>query len=65
VRFPGVQNSVADTKTYGLELEGGFYPLEWFDLTFNVTLEQPKYVGLVYTDNVNNAPVLRNLTAIS
>ncbi len=36
----------AGTKTYGLELEGGFYPVDWFDLTFNATLEDPKYKGL-------------------
>jgi outer membrane receptor protein involved in Fe transport len=52
--------SNANTKTYGLELEGGFYPVEWFDLTFNSTLEQPKYSGLVYTDNVNGTPTARN-----
>jgi len=50
----------ADTKTYGLELEGGFYPVNWFDLTYSSTLENPKYVGLVYTDNVGGQPVLRD-----
>jgi outer membrane receptor protein involved in Fe transport len=40
-----------DTRTYGLELEGGVYPVEWFDLTFNATLEQPKYHGLRFTDS--------------
>ncbi len=57
---PVPQNLYADSRTYGLELEGGFYPVEWFDLTFSSTLEQPKYVGLVYTDNVNKQPVLRD-----
>jgi outer membrane receptor protein involved in Fe transport len=57
---PILRQQYAETKTYGLELEGGVYPVEWFDLTFNATLEQPKYVGLVFTDSVNNAPVLRN-----
>jgi outer membrane receptor protein involved in Fe transport len=57
---PVTQTLYADTKTYGLELEGGFYPLEWFDLTYSATLQQPKYEGLQYTDNVNNAPVLRD-----
>lgn len=54
------QNLYADTRTYGLELEGGFYPMEWFDLTFSSTLEQPKYDGLRYTDNVGGQPVLRD-----
>src|SRR6202012_992587 len=30
------------------------------DLTFNSTLEQPKYEGLRYTDNVSGQPVLRD-----
>ncbi len=50
----------ANTRTYGLELEGGFYPLSWFDLTYSATLQKPEYDGLVYTDKVNNAPVLRD-----
>jgi outer membrane receptor protein involved in Fe transport len=57
---PTTQNLYADTKTYGLELEGGFYPVNWFDLTYSSTLENPKYVGLVYTDNVGGQPVLRD-----
>lgn len=57
---PFQQTQYAHTKTYGLELEGGFYPLEWFDLSYSATLEQPKYDGLVYTDNVSGKPVLRN-----
>ena len=57
---PVTQNLYADTRTYGLELEGGFYPMEWFDLTFSSTLEQPKYDGLRYTDNVSGQPVLRD-----
>lgn len=50
----------ADTQTYGLELEGGFYPLDWFDVTFTATLQQPEYDDLVYNDKVDNAPVLRD-----
>jgi outer membrane receptor protein involved in Fe transport len=57
---PVQQNLYADTRTYGLELEGGFYPVEWFDLTYSSTLEQPKYDGLRYTDNVGGQPVLRD-----
>jgi outer membrane receptor protein involved in Fe transport len=57
---PFQQTRYTDTRTYGLELEGGFYPVEWFDLTFNATLEQPKYSGLRFTDNVGGKPVYRD-----
>jgi outer membrane receptor protein involved in Fe transport len=57
---PVPQNLYADTRTYGLELEGGFFPVEWFDLTFSSTLEKPEYDGLRYTDNVGGQPVLRD-----
>ncbi|QWT19787.1 TonB-dependent receptor [Bacillus sp. NP157] len=54
------QTGYADTKTYGLELEGTVYPSKWFDVQFNATLQDPKYKGLRYTEVVNNAPVLRD-----
>jgi outer membrane receptor protein involved in Fe transport len=54
------QTGFADTKTYGLELEGTLYPTKWFDLQFNATYQDPKYKGLSYTDVVQNAPVLRD-----
>jgi outer membrane receptor protein involved in Fe transport len=57
---PHQETRYANTRTYGLELEGGFYPVEWFDLTFDSTLENPKYSGLRYTDNVSGKPVLRD-----
>jgi outer membrane receptor protein involved in Fe transport len=57
---PTVQQLYANTRTYGLELEGGFYPVKWFDVTLSATLQQPKYDGLRYTDNVKGAPVLRD-----
>jgi len=57
---PVPQQVYADTKTYGVELDGGIYPIEFFDLTYSATLEQPEYSGLVYFDNVNNAPVKRD-----
>lgn len=55
-----VQQGYADTKTYGLELEGSVFPTDWFDVSFNATLQDPKYKGLRYTELVNGAPVLRN-----
>jgi len=57
---PVPQQLYADTRTYGLELEGGVYPIDWFDLTFSATLEKPEYSGLRYTDNVGGQPVLRD-----
>jgi outer membrane receptor protein involved in Fe transport len=57
---PTVQQQYADTRAYGLELEGGFYPVDWFDVTLSATLQQPQYDGLRYTDNVNGAPVVRD-----
>ena len=57
---PHQDTRYTSTRTYGLELEGGFYPVEWFDLTFNATLEQPKYSGLRFTDNVGGKPVYRD-----
>jgi outer membrane receptor protein involved in Fe transport len=52
------QQGFASTKTYGLELEGGIYPVDWFDLGFNATLQNPEYKTLIYTTSVNNQPVL-------
>ena len=54
------QNLYADTRAYGLELEGGLFPVEWFDLTMSSTLENPQYENLTYTDNVAGQPVLRD-----
>ncbi|HEY4082563.1 MAG TPA: TonB-dependent receptor [Burkholderiaceae bacterium] len=54
------QTGFANTKTKGIEFEGGLYPVEWFDVTASVTIEQPKYENLVYTSLVNGAPVVSN-----
>jgi outer membrane receptor protein involved in Fe transport len=56
------QQLFADTRTYGLELEGGIYPVNWFDLTFSATLEDPEYSNLTYTDNVGGRPVQRDFS---
>ena len=55
-----VQQGYADTKAYGLELEGSVFPTDWFDVSFNATLQDPKYQGLRYTEIVSGAPVLRD-----
>jgi outer membrane receptor protein involved in Fe transport len=56
------QTGYASTKTFGLELEGKVRPSSWTELGFNVTLQQPKYKDLRYTDQVNNLPVARDFS---
>jgi catecholate siderophore receptor len=40
-------NANADTKTFGLELEGSIYPTEWFDVTATATYQHGVYEGYV------------------
>jgi outer membrane receptor protein involved in Fe transport len=39
-------NAFANTNTFGLELEGGIFPVEWFDLSATATLQHGEYEGL-------------------
>ncbi len=55
-----VQQGYADTKTTGLEFEGSWFPVNWFDVQVTATIQDPKYKGLRYTEAVAGAPVLRN-----
>lgn len=55
-----VQQGYASTKTVGLELEGSWYPAEWFDLQLTATVQEPEYQDLRYTELVSGAPVLRD-----
>lgn len=41
----------ADTQTFGVELEGTVRPARFFDMSATLTLQDPKYKGLVYTDS--------------
>ncbi|TCI09184.1 cyclic nucleotide-binding protein [Dyella soli] len=52
------QTGYADTKTYGLELEGTFYPSRYFDVQYTATLQDPQYKGLRYTTITAGAPSL-------
>jgi outer membrane receptor protein involved in Fe transport len=52
-------NAMANTETYGLEIEGGIYPVKWFDLTGTATLQHGVYHGLV-ADGVSGG----NLTQV-
>ena len=56
------QTGYASTRTWGLELEGSVRPTAWADLGFTVTLQDPKYRDLRYTDKVNNQPVQRDFS---
>lgn len=40
----------ADTRDYGIELDGDLRPVEWFDLAFSATLQNPTFTSLQYTD---------------
>lgn len=57
---PRTEQGYASTKTIGLELEGSWYPVDWFDLQLTATLQKPEYEDLRYTEVVNGAPVLRD-----
>lgn len=45
------QSLYANTRTFGVELEGTLRPTRWFDLSWTGTLEDPRYKGLTYTDS--------------
>lgn len=57
---PRVEQGYASTKTIGLELEGSWYPVDWFDVQLTATLQEPEYEDLRYTEVVSGAPVLRD-----
>jgi catecholate siderophore receptor len=40
-------NANANTKTFGLELEGSLYPVEWFDVSATATYQHGEYEGYV------------------
>jgi catecholate siderophore receptor len=39
-------NAFANTNTFGLELEGSIFPVEWFDFSATATLQHGEYEGL-------------------
>lgn len=41
---------IADTETWGVELEALFRPVEFFDLSLQATWQDPQYKGFTYTD---------------
>lgn len=50
----------ADTETYGVELEGLVAPVEWFDVRFNLGLQDAQFKDFVFTEIVGGAPVQRD-----
>lgn len=54
------EQGYASTRTWGLELEGSWYPTDWFDLQLTATLQDPEYQDLKYTEDSDDGPVLRD-----
>ena len=54
------QNYYADTRDYGLELDGDVRATDWFDVQFTGTVQQPTFTSLEYpsTPIVNNQPTI-------
>jgi len=42
----------AATKAYGIELEGTVRPVEWFDVSFNATVQDPKLGHFIFNERV-------------
>lgn len=54
------ETGYASTRTFGLELETAWYPIDWFDLRVNATWQDAQYRDLRYSELVDGAPVLRD-----
>lgn len=54
------EQGYASTQTHGVELDGTWYPSQWFDLQATATWQDPQYKDLSYTELVAGAPVLRD-----
>lgn len=42
----------ASTKAWGVELEGTVRPTDWFDMSANVTLQEPTYGDFIFNERV-------------
>lgn len=51
---------VADTETFGVELEALLRPSPFFDMSLQATYQDPQYKGFTYTELVNGSPVVRD-----
>jgi len=47
----------ADTKTYGVEIEGMVRPVDWADLSAALSWQNPEYENFTFTQNVGGSPV--------
>lgn len=47
------QSLYANTSTIGLELDGKWRPIRYFDISASATIENPKYENYIYTDATN------------
>jgi len=56
------QSVITDTKTVGLELEGMVRPIDWFDVSFNATLQNPEFGDYLFLENGAAGPVERDFT---
>lgn len=50
------------TKTYGLEFEGTWRPIKWFDLSASATWQKPEFGDFRVTQLVSGAPVVADYT---
>ncbi len=48
-QYDNPQTVIADTKTYGIEVEALVRPSRYFDVSFQATYQDPQYKGFVFT----------------
>ncbi|MFZ5746480.1 MAG: TonB-dependent receptor domain-containing protein [Pseudomonadota bacterium] len=51
---------IADTQTWGVEVEALIRPTRYFDLSLQATYQDPQYKGFTYTELVGGVPVVRD-----
>ena len=51
---------IADTETWGVEVEALIKPSRFFDLSLQATYQNPQYKGFTYTELVGGKPVVRD-----
>lgn len=51
---------IANTETWGVEVEALIRPSSYFDFALQATYQDPQYKGFTYTELVGGLPVVRN-----